>query len=215
LKCFSLPKRTEGLIFDIDQTLYRHDHYYNLQEDLQVREFAKCEAIGYEQAAEKIRHYRESEGRKNEGQKPSLGNTFRHFGYPLELTVQWREKLFFPEKYLHYDNQLVQAFSRLRNQCKIIAVTNNADNIGWKTLEVLGIKSFFINVIGLNSSMVSKPHKAPFENAQVKLELPANAITSIGDRFHIDLELPLEMGMGGILVESMEDVYDIPKILKL
>ncbi|MBN1647565.1 MAG: HAD family hydrolase [Spirochaetales bacterium] len=213
MKCYSLPERIQGLIFDIDQTLYRHDHYYSLQEDLQVREFAACEKIPYAQAAERIHDYREQVGRKQGGKKPSLGNTFSHFGYPVAVTAKWREKLLFPEEYLSYDEKLVQVMEKLAGQCRIAAVTNNAEKVGWKTLEVLGIKPFFVSLIGLDTSGVSKPHEAPFLAAVKELGLSPAVITALGDRYHIDLEIPLSLGMGGILVESMEDVYALDKTI--
>ena len=36
---------------------------------------------------------------------------------------------------------------------------------------------------------------------------------SVGDRYDIDIALPLELGMGGILVDGVEDVYGIPDLL--
>ena len=42
--------------------------------------------------------------------------------------------------------------------------------------------------------------------------LPQQTV-SIGDRYTIDIELPVKMGMGGILVSGVEEVYDIPRIL--
>ncbi|GHU60966.1 hypothetical protein FACS189445_2140 [Spirochaetia bacterium] len=43
---------------------------------------------------------------------------------------------------------------------------------------------------------------------------PLTACVSIGDRYDIDLLLPLELGMGGILVDGVEDVYKVPGILE-
>lgn len=213
MKIFSVPENLEGLIFDIDQTLYRHDHYYSLQEDLQVREFAEQENITYEQASVKIKKYREDYAGKNSAEKPSLGNTFRHFGYPVEVTVEWRKRLFKPEKYLSYDKKLVKAFTELAAELRIIAVTNNADIIGIKTLEVLGIAGFFKAVLGLDSTGVSKPHDRPFLEAVRKLDLDCSSVAAVGDRYNIDLEIPISLGMGGILVENMEDIYRLPDVL--
>jgi phosphoglycolate phosphatase/putative hydrolase of the HAD superfamily len=36
---------------------------------------------------------------------------------------------------------------------------------------------------------------------------------SVGDRYDIDIALPLELGMGGILVDGVEDVYRLPELL--
>ena len=36
---------------------------------------------------------------------------------------------------------------------------------------------------------------------------------SVGDRYDIDLALPLELGMGAILVSGVEEVYTLEEIL--
>jgi phosphoglycolate phosphatase/putative hydrolase of the HAD superfamily len=40
-----------------------------------------------------------------------------------------------------------------------------------------------------------------------------NQCIAIGDRYDIDIALPLELGMGGILVDGVEEVYKLPEIL--
>jgi phosphoglycolate phosphatase/putative hydrolase of the HAD superfamily len=37
---------------------------------------------------------------------------------------------------------------------------------------------------------------------------------SIGDRYDIDLALPLKLGMGGILVDGVSDVYRLPAVFE-
>jgi phosphoglycolate phosphatase/putative hydrolase of the HAD superfamily len=36
----------------------------------------------------------------------------------------------------------------------------------------------------------------------------------VGDRYDIDITLPLELGMGGVLVDGVEDVYRLPEIFE-
>jgi phosphoglycolate phosphatase/putative hydrolase of the HAD superfamily len=36
----------------------------------------------------------------------------------------------------------------------------------------------------------------------------------VGDRYDIDIALPLELGMGGILVDGVEDVYRLPALIR-
>ena len=45
-----------------------------------------------------------------------------------------------------------------------------------------------------------------------KLGLEAKDCVAVGDRFNIDVELPLKMGMGGVLVEGVEEVYNLAKL---
>jgi len=54
----------------------------------------------------------------------------------------------------------------------------------------------------------------PFDRAYAALGLEPGVVVSVGDRFAIDLETPLARGSGAVLVESMEDVYTLPLLLR-
>jgi len=54
----------------------------------------------------------------------------------------------------------------------------------------------------------------PFEKFCELAGCPPETCVSIGDRYDIDLDLPMQMGMGGILVNGVEDVYCLPELLK-
>ena len=47
----------------------------------------------------------------------------------------------------------------------------------------------------------------------LNLQIPMPKI-AIGDRFDLDVQLPLQMGMGGIEVSGVEDLYDLHTLLK-
>ena len=42
---------------------------------------------------------------------------------------------------------------------------------------------------------------------------PPETCVSIGDRYDIDLDIPLKLGMGAILVDGVEDVCELPGVL--
>jgi phosphoglycolate phosphatase/putative hydrolase of the HAD superfamily len=75
------------------------------------------------------------------------------------------------------------------------------------------VEDCFTAITGLDTCMVSKPHRLPFRRAAESLGLAPEHCISIGDRYEIDIALPLDMGMGGILVEGVEDVYALPELL--
>ena len=82
-----------------------------------------------------------------------------------------------------------------------------------KTLEAIGISDFFPEIVGLDTCLKSKPAVEPFETAVDWLSKSSEAgvkaenCLAIGDRYDMDIKLPLEMGMGGILVSGVEEVY--------
>jgi phosphoglycolate phosphatase/putative hydrolase of the HAD superfamily len=96
-------------------------------------------------------------------------------------------------------------------------------------LVCLGIEDRFDALACLDTLMIAKPHRLPFEKViellnassenassenNQEIQHTCESCVSIGDRYEIDLELPLEMGMGAILVDGVEDVYTLPELLR-
>jgi phosphoglycolate phosphatase/putative hydrolase of the HAD superfamily len=86
-------------------------------------------------------------------------------------------------------------------------VTNNPVSIAHRTLAVLEVREFFPIIVGLDTCKVAKPHPAPFLKAREALGISAGECIALGDRYDFDIVPPLELGMGGILVDGVEDVY--------
>lgn len=211
MKIYNLPSKIKGFIFDIDSTLYTCEEYAFEQVDCQIREFAKLRGISDQQARDAISEYRENFALNHGGKKTSLGNALLNFGIPIEQSVEWRKKLLFPEKFLKKDSRLIRELKILSENFKLICVTNNPVLPARKTLRALGVSDFFENIVGLDTCFKSKPAKEPFCEALKILKLNANECVSVGDRYDLDIAIPLEMGMGGILVDGAEDVCKISK----
>ena len=209
---YTIPEKLSCIIFDIDSTLYTHAEYALEQVDIQIRHFAKLRNIAAEEARELIGAFRRAQ-EKETGKKISLGNTLTHFGIPITESIKWRENLIEPALFLCKDPLLISTLEILASNYTLIAVTNNPVLPAKKTLDVLGVSHFFLALIGLDTTGVSKPHELPFMEATKKAETTAAQCLSVGDRYDIDIDLPLKLGMGGILVDGVEDVYRLPEIL--
>jgi len=214
MKIYHISPETKAILFDIDSTLYTNATYAYEQVDVQLRYFAEIRRLSYKEAKAMIDAYRHEYAKQHGGAKTSFGNTLASFGIPIEESIRWREKLINPADYLEYDSLLVKAMEELSQNYKIAAVTNNPLLPAKKTLEVLGVISFFDEIVALDTCCVSKPHRLPYETAARKLSLSIEECLSVGDRYDIDLAVPLEMGMGGILVSGVKDVYRLPALLK-
>lgn len=214
MKIFNIPIDTKALIFDIDSTLYTNEDYAFEQIDCQVREYARILGVEADEIRKKVADYRKKFAEEHNGSKVSLGNTLLSFGVPIEQSVQWRNELMRPEDYLCRDEKLIEELSLLSKKCKMICVTNNPVSPARKTLEVLGISQFFSDIVGLDTCYKSKPAYEPFQIALEKLGVPAENCVAVGDRYDLDLAIPLELGMGGILVNGVEDVYALHLAIK-
>ena len=213
MKVYHIPAEMQAILFDIDSTLYTNAAYAYEQVDVQLRHFAEIRGLAYKEAKAKIDAYRQNWAKEHGGAKTSFGNTLAAFGIPIEESIRWREKLINPADYLEYDAKLVETMEELAQNYKIAAVTNNPLAPAKKTLETLGVISFFDEIVALDTCCVSKPHRLPYETAAKNLSVSIEKCLSVGDRYDIDLAVPLEMGMGGILVSGVIDVYELPEIL--
>lgn len=213
MRLYHLPPRLQAIIFDIDSTLYTNKEYAIYQNDIQIRHFARLEGMDYEEAVERVADTRSQWSAQHGGQSLSLGNTFCLLGHPIEESIRWREELLEPEQFLRRDEKLKATLSQLQKRFKLGCLTNNPVLVGRRTLAALGVEKCFPVVVGLDSCRASKPHPAPFKLMVEQLGCPPEHCLSVGDRYHIDLALPLELGMGGILVDGVADVYQLPVLL--
>lgn len=216
---YNIPSNPKVLIFDIDATLYTCDEYANEQIDSQVRHWAKLNNMTNDEARKKVADFRKKWAEEHNGKKISLGNLFTHFGISIETSIEWRKTLFEPKDFLKKNEELAKALEILQKRFYMICVTNNPVEPARKTLEVIGISQYISEIVGLDTCMTSKPSQIILDKA---IELASKVLNkkinysdciSIGDRYDIDLDLPIKLGMGGILVNGAEDVCKLVDIL--
>lgn len=214
MKVIKIPQNLKTIIFDIDSTLYTNEEYAFEQVDCQVRRFASERGISNDEARKLVADFREKFACENDGKKISLSNTLLSFGVPIQKSIEWRRELLEPKNFLTRDERLQKTLSALSKKFNLICVTNNPVTPAKKTLVALGVESLFSNIIGLDTCNVSKPAREPFLLAAEKCGSQAQECLSVGDRYDLDIVVPLELGMGGVLVEGVEDVYSLPDFLQ-
>ncbi|MGN0728413.1 HAD family hydrolase [Treponema sp.] len=213
MQLYSIPEKIKTFIFDIDGTLYTCPEFVAEQIDVQIRHYAHINKISEDDARNMIENYRAKWSAQHNGKKISLGNTFPAFGIDIETSIKWRNELLQPEKFLQPDLRLRKFLEKLGKSFNLICVTNNPVKAARRTLEAAGISDVIPDVIGLDTCMKSKPAIEMLELAAKKTSSNFCECVSVGDRFDIDIALPLELGMGGILVKDASDVVNIPGAL--
>ncbi|MBR5096515.1 MAG: HAD hydrolase-like protein [Treponema sp.] len=210
---YSVPQDLRAIIFDIDSTLYTNAAYAFEQVDCQVRRFASERGITNDEARKMVADYRKKFARENGGKKISLSNTLLQFGVSIEQSVQWRRELIEPADFLGADKKLQETLAALSARYKLLCVTNNPILPAQKTLQALGVDNLIEVLVGLDSCNLSKPAKEPFVLAAQKIGLDPSQMISVGDRYDLDIAPALELGMGGVLVRGVADVYNLPQVL--
>ena len=213
MKVYRIPDRCGAVLFDLDSTLYTNPEYERSQIDLPVERLARLRGMTFDGMKAEIEGFREKWAGENGGRQITLANTFKHFGVSISETVKWREELYRPEQYLAEDRRLRSALEKLESGFTLAVVSNNAVSVAARTLCALGVEDLFWGIVGLDTCGVSKPREEPFMRAAILCGAGPETCVSVGDRYDIDIALPLELGMGGILVDGVEDVYNLPEIL--
>lgn len=213
MEIYKIPQDLQAIIFDIDSTLYTNAAYAFEQVDCQVREFARVRGITAGEARNMVSEYRKKFAREHNGSKVSLGNTLLAFGMPISQSVEWRRALLEPADFLARDEKLISTLQELQKKYKLICVTNNPVLPARKTLEAIGVSDFFPDIVGLDTCLKSKPAVEPFMTAVKLLGCKPENCLSVGDRYDMDVALPLELGMGGIVVSGVEEVYKLVESL--
>ena len=215
MNVFNMPKECRAILFDIDSTLYTNAGYAQSQIDLPVERLAGKRGVSADAMRAEIAEYREKWASEHNGQGISLANIFTAFGVSIMESVVWREELCRPEEYLGKDKRLRTALKKLGHCFTLAALTNNPVSVADRTLVALGVEDLFHAIIGLDTCGVSKPHEEPLMRAAILCSAEPRYCVSVGDRYDIDISLPLEMGMGGILVDGVKDVYDLPDLFSV
>ncbi|MDR2798844.1 MAG: HAD family hydrolase [Treponema sp.] len=206
---YNIPESWRAFLFDMDGTLYTNPVYMQFQIRSIIERLARLQGCSFEAMQGAIAAYQETWAQTHRGQRLSLGNTLVHFGVSIEESIRWREELYEPGVYLKADPKLWETLKRLGAAHALAVVTNNPVLVARKTLAALGVKDLFQGIVGLDTCLVSKPHAAPFLKAAALCGVSPLACVSVGDRYDMDIALPLSLGMGGILVDGVEDVYHL------
>lgn len=199
----ALPPR--AVLFDIDNTLYRNDAFVTAQVQGLKEQLAHVRRESLEET-EKVIAATGSAMRHRDGAHASLGNIFLELGIPLATSVAWRRAVVHPGEFLKEDPGLRDVLEELSRHYRLGALTNNPADIGGTILQALGISGFFPSVVGLDTTLHSKPHWPPFAAALERLETPVERVLMVGDRYDVDLKPVVDRGGSGFLVESREDL---------
>jgi FMN phosphatase YigB (HAD superfamily) len=207
MRVYSLPENPQALLFDIDGTLYDSPEYQRSQIEGQIARFAESRGCSLAEARSLLDTFAAEYARDHSGAKTSLGNSLAHFGVSIQESVRWREELIDPFAYLKPDPELRASLELAVSRYSLACVTNNPSVVGRRSLEALGVADLIPIVVGLDSCLESKPSPAPFLKALFLIGKEAKDCISIGDRYDVDIEPALSLGMGGLLINSCSEIY--------
>ncbi len=207
-RILSLPN-VEGLILDLDLTLYDNREYTKACDLSEVKALSRAWAVSEDDALARFTAARENLSVEL-GHKASRNETVASLGFSLDWWNEVRTSGFCPEKFLCVNPRLVETLRRISERYKVSIASNSPTPIVHRVLETLGLgdlKNGWM-VLGTNDAM-PKPSSELYRMAAQLLGLRFDKCLSIGDREEMDGWPAMRLGMGAIIIDDVDDLIGL------
>ncbi len=208
MKVLYWPRRLECLIFDVDGTIYPWSKSYEgHQRQVELEALADFWETSIEETKQKLQA-QEEELTKKMGRKPSAAEIIRSFGGLFhEWLVEIRKTRWQPELFLEPQPELAKKIGGLTVGYKIAFASSSPKEVVLKILEIVGLKGLNgkIPVFG-GGDCPPKPLPNVYCQAAKTLGVKPENCLSIGDRIDFDAYPAMEIGMGAVVVQDVNDL---------
>ncbi|HEC78549.1 MAG TPA: HAD family hydrolase [candidate division WOR-3 bacterium] len=198
----------KAVIFDLDGTLYQSTVIREKFAEAAYLTLSRFQKITLADARKLIETRRDELGKKTGAGVPYT-LVLKSFGVPIEFWHRENINYFDPRKYLSRDKRLIESLVRLKEQYKLAVLTNNNLVQSERTLEALGITNLFCRIFTYNTYKLLKPDITFFKKAAEDLQVIPGECLFVGDRYDVDLEPALSLGMKIRHVKGPEDIYSL------
>jgi putative hydrolase of the HAD superfamily len=201
-----------SIVFDLNGTLYVSEGIGSEIEQAACSLISKGRGISHDEGCGLLRHARKQLSAMY-GPAPSLSRTCIELGIELREFHDALQQQVHPERHLFPDPLLQALLVSLRERCRLYLYTNNNYFLSWKILTLLGVESFFDKLYPIEFCWRPKPDAEALQLVLADIGGPPESFLFVGDREHIDLLPPAELGIATLLVREIADMQQIHQVL--
>lgn len=201
-----------ALVFDLDGTLYVSGGLGREINDVACRYIAELKGVDVVVAESLIR---ETRAALTAAQKTdaTLSRACMQLGGDLpDLHRRFADEIA-PEKYIARDDRVIELLGMLAGGFELYLYTNNNRSLSGRIMQILGITDLFQRVFTIEDRWEPKPDRPTLEYILHEIRQKPAECLFIGDRFDVDLRLPAELGCSVCLVQSVEELFPLCKLL--
>ena len=201
-----------ALIFDLDGTLYVSDEVGREIDASAMRHVAAVRGISAGEARLLIGETREKIAART-GWTASLSHACLELGIDLRELHRHFEAEIEPEHFLTRDERVVELLRRLGERFDLHIYTNNNRVLASRIMGALGIAGCFRRIFTIEDSWRPKPDREVLEAIFRDIGREPPQCLFVGDRYDIDLRLPLELGCRVFHTRTVDELLTIETIL--
>jgi FMN phosphatase YigB (HAD superfamily) len=193
-RCLCRPEDVVGwVIFDLDNTLYDSPEMSYAYEQCAIELFAASTKQNY-RVAHSTWNAQKEELAQRKGYLPAPREILRNADLPMDYWALVTRKID-PRHYLHLDAELQALLAQISCVRRIGLLTNNSRFQAEATLDALGVRAFFDEIICADEVGGLKPDEVVFSSALKKTTARPEDIVMVGDNMALDLLAAKNLGM--------------------
>ncbi len=207
-----LHTHIKALVFDLDGTLYVSGGLGREINNVACRYIAELKGIDVA-AAEALIGETRGALTAAVGTDATLSKACVELGGDLpELHRRFAGEIS-PEQHIVRDDRVIELLRMLAGGFELYLYTNNNRLLSRRIMEIIGVTGIFQRVFTIEDRWVPKPDRQALEQILHEIgKTPAECLF-VGDRFDVDLRLPAELGCSVCLVQSVEELFPLCKLL--
>lgn len=203
-----------NIVFDLDGTLYRNDELQREITSTAENLIASSRGLSLA-AARKLLQQSSRRLAENQDEEPTLSLTCLELGISIDdLHDAFRQNVR-PERYLVHDPVLQALLEALSASYDLYIYSNNNLFLTRKILKILGVEDCFFGLYTIEFSGVPKPDEETLQKVLEEIGGPPESFLFVGDRVHVDLQLPARRGIRTMVARETADLLQIFQMLGL
>jgi len=204
----------QAIIFDLDGTLYVNKNLAGEIKRSAAAYIAGLKGVSNETAAILIRETREKLSREK-GREATLSAVCAELGGSAAGFHAFATPLLHPEKHLRPDHRVTKLLAALAGRYELYIYTNNNQTLTDRVLIALGLSGLFDGIFTIEDSWRPKPDRKVLSYIFATIRKDPRQCLFVGDRYDVDLRLPVEMGCASFLVTDIQGLLTLETVLPL
>ncbi|HIJ94451.1 MAG TPA: HAD family hydrolase [Desulfuromonadales bacterium] len=206
------PAPLQGIVFDLDGTLYSNEPFSASLQAAAVDYIAALKGIGTSEAAQLMAATRQRLYLEQKREQP-LSVVCTELDGTIELLHRHFQETLQPEAFLQRDDRVITLLQLLAQKYSLYIYTNNNRVLTTRIIRQLGLEALFCRIITIDESWRGKPDLQMLLNFFDQTGLIPGQTLFVGDRYDIDLRLPEQLGCPVLLCQSVEQLLTLEQML--
>lgn len=199
-----------AIVFDLDGTLYRDDRLGEEIHQSACRYVASLQGVSAAEAGSLLLEARSCTG----GSDGTLSQAVVALGGDLQELHRRFTLEVHPEAVLHPDPRVLELLGRLAGRFELHLYTNNNRSLSGRIMALIGVAGSFQKVFTIEDSWRPKPDRPELLGILDAIGRMPGETLFVGDRFHVDLELPASLGCPVLETRSIEELLELGQLVE-